>query len=146
MDDFVPASPEGVTSPAAAGEATSRWQLIRDVAVFQMKLALDALRDFALSPISLVAAVADLVTGGEKPGKHFYAVLGAGRETERWIRLFGELDRVSPAPDRGEAATIDAIVERVERVIVEQYERGGVTASAKDAIDRGLDAIGRKAG
>ena len=35
---------------------------------------------------------------------------------------------------------------RVENLIVEQYERGGMTATAKDAIDRSLDAFAPKSG
>ena len=120
-----------------------RWRLIRDVLVFQIRLGLDALRDLLLSPISIVAGLADLLLGGTR----FYSVLAAGRQTETWIHLFGELDRVAPreaATDAAQSASVDAIVERMERLIVEQYERGGVTASAKSAIDRGLDAIGRR--
>ena len=120
-----------------------RWQLIRDVAVFQLRLGLDGLRDFALIPISLIAGIVDLVLGGTR----FYSVLTAGRRTEEWIHLFAELDRVAPSDassDGAERGSVDAMIERVERVLVEQYERGGVTASAKSAIDRGLDALGRR--
>jgi hypothetical protein len=127
--------------------SSSRWQLIRDLAVFQLKLGLDALRDLVLSPISLIAGIVDLFASGEQAGKHFYSVLVAGRRTEAWINLFGELDRVAPrgeAADGAERASVDAIVERMERLLVEQYERGGVTASAKIAIDRGLDALARR--
>jgi hypothetical protein len=131
-----------------AGSASSnRWQLIRDIAVFQLKLGLDALRDLVLSPISLIAGIIDLFAGGERAGRHFYSVLVAGRRTEAWINLFGELDRAAPsgeAADGAERASVDAIVERMERLLVEQYERGGVTASAKTAIDHGLDALGRR--
>jgi hypothetical protein len=35
------------------------------------------------------------------------------------------------------------IVARFERAVVEQYQRGGVTASAKAAIDRSLDGLNR---
>lgn len=126
-------------------EAPTRWELIRDIAVFQLKLALDALRDLVLSPVSLVAGVADLVAGGERPGRRFYGVLLAGRRSERLINLFGEADRVAPRPGGREAegASLDALVARFERVIVEQYERGGITASAKATIDRSIDALGR---
>jgi len=119
-----------------------RWQLIRDVTVFQLRLGLDALRDFVLSPVSLIAGIADLFLGGTR----FYSVLAVGRRSEAWIHLFRELDRVAPdgAATGGEGASVDALVERVERLLVEQYERGGVTASAKSAIDRGLDAIARR--
>jgi hypothetical protein len=43
----------------------------------------------------------------------------------------------------GNSAPIDAVIGRLERLLVEHYERGGVTASAKAAIDRSLDAIAR---
>jgi hypothetical protein len=34
-----------------------RWRFLRDVLVFQVKLLLDNVRDFALVPISLVAVI-----------------------------------------------------------------------------------------
>jgi hypothetical protein len=49
----------------------------------------------------------------------------------------------SPQAAPADPASIDALVGRLERLIVEQYERGGMTASAKAAIDRSLDALGR---
>ena len=125
-------------------EAPTRWELIRDVLVLQVKLAVDAMRDLIVSPVSLVAGVLDLLTGGERPGRLFYSVLVAGRRTEQIINLFGEADRLVPrsaASSRANSVSIDALVTRFERMIVEQNERGGVTASAKAAIDRSLDAL-----
>ncbi len=136
MGDLVP-------SGDAPTGAPTRWQLIRDLAVFQLKLVIDALRDVVLSPISLVAAVVDLVRGGERPGRYFYDVLIAGRRSEAWINLWGEADRVAPRPRDAESASLDAMLERVEQLLVEQVERGGVTAAAKAAIDRSLDTISR---
>jgi hypothetical protein len=132
-------------------EAPNRWELIRDVLVLQLKLAVDALRDLVISPVSLVAGLVDLVQGGERPGRLFYGVLAAGRRSEALINLFGEAGRAKPSESSGaersessgEPVSLDAVVARVERMIVEQYERGGITASAKSAIDRSLDAIGR---
>ena len=104
--------------------------------VFQLKLGIDALRDVALMPISLVAAVVDLAKGGDQP-KSFYEVVRLGRRSERWINLFGAVE----PPEEGELPSLDSLVGEVERLVVEQVERGGVTASAKDAIDRSLDRI-----
>jgi hypothetical protein len=119
-------------------EAESRWELIRDLVVFQLKLALDALRDVLLVPVSLVAGIVDLVSGGEPPGKNFYGVVRLGRGTERWINLFGAVEE----PEGEEAVpSLDSLVGQLEHLIVDQVERGGVTASAKDAIDRSLDRI-----
>jgi hypothetical protein len=120
----------------AMSEPSTRWELIRDLLAFQLKLAADALRDFVISPIALVAGVIDLVRGGARTGELFQAVLAAGRRSERIINLFGEESLAE-----GEKSSIDALVGRFEKLVVEQYEKGGVTASAKAAIDRSLDAI-----
>ena len=122
----------------------TRWDLIRDLVVFQIKLAIDALRDIVMSPISIVAGLLDLILEGDRP-RHLYRVLLFGRQTERWINLFGEANRVDtgslPTGDGDPSDSLDTIVGQVEEMIVQEYERGGVTASAKAAIDRSLDAI-----
>ena len=41
----------------------TRWRLFRDVVVFQIKLAMEALLDLTLIPVSLAAAGLDLVFG-----------------------------------------------------------------------------------
>ena len=112
--------------------------------VFQVKLGIDAFRDFVFSPLSIVAAVIDLITGGEHPGRRFYAVLAAGGRTEGWINLFGAPNRSEGHELAVRGQTVDSFIKQVEGLVVEQYERGGLTASAKEAIDRSLDAIARK--
>jgi hypothetical protein len=114
-----------------------RWHLLRNVLVFQMKLAVDALRDFVLSPLSLGAALLDLATGTDREPLYFEQILALGRRSEGWINLFGR------EPDAGVARNpgIDRLVERMESLVIEQYERGGITAQAKAAIDRSLDAV-----
>jgi hypothetical protein len=136
---------QATDSPAPVhdgGELPGRWELIRDVLVFQLKLAIDAMRDVLLVPVSLIAGVADLVFGGERPGRIFQQVLALGRESEVIINLFGSHRETLPAT-QGQVPRVDDVVGRLEKLVVEQYERGGLTAQAKDAIDRGLDAIGR---
>ncbi len=128
------------SSETLAPEVSDRWEFLRDVLVFQLKLLLDAVRDLALSPVSIVAGVIDLISGDEPPGR-FYRVLAFGRRTDTWINLFGK-----PGEGGEEDITVDSLVAQVERLVVDQYERGGVTASAKQAIDRSLDAISRKTG
>jgi hypothetical protein len=125
-------------------ETANRWVLIRDVVVFQAKLAVDALRDLVLSPLTLAAAVVDLVRGREVGGL-FHELLVWGRRSERWIDLFGDAGRgEARAGTSRPGPGLDDLIGRLERLIVEQYERGGLTASAKTAIDRSLDAINRQ--
>jgi len=127
-------------------DSDGRWELIRDLVVFQVKLGLDAFRDLVFSPLSIAAAVIDLITGGEHPGRLFYSVLAAGGRTEGWINLFGAPNRTGGHELAANSRTVDSLIRQVEGLVVDQYERGGLTASAKEAIDRSLDTIGRKDG
>lgn len=68
----------------------NRRQLIKDVFVFQMKLLLDALRDFVLSPVALLCGAIDLISGAKKEQSLFQKLLHLGALSDRWINLFGE--------------------------------------------------------
>ena len=57
-----------------------RWRFWRDVLVFELKMFIGNLRDFALMPVSVGAAMIDLVSKGEREGSLFYRVL-------RWARM-----------------------------------------------------------
>ena len=125
-----------------------RWTLIRDAAVLQFKLIVDGLRDLILVPVSLLAAVASLISGKDgNPGPHFYQLLAAGKRSERWINLFGAYENAPEdviAENQFDDVSIDDIVNRVENFVVDEYKRGGVTAQAKARIDKALNAIQRK--
>ncbi|AWZ01626.1 hypothetical protein RHODOSMS8_02096 [Rhodobiaceae bacterium] len=132
MADFV--MPDGV----------DRWTLMRDVTVFQGKLILDGLRDLLLSPISIAAALIGIIGGGDKPGRQFYDLLYLGKRSEKWINLFGAASHVSPPRfDKEDSESVDALVDRLETVARRQYEKGGLTQNAKDAVDRALDAVNK---
>ncbi len=125
----------------------NRWELLRDVFVFQIKLAIDGFRDLLLVPISLIAALVDLVTPQHRAGQHFYDVVLLGRRSEKWINLFGAANRVlrghEPVLYQDEPR-LDDLVSRMEKMLVEQYENGSVTASAKGAIDKVLDSVQKR--
>ncbi len=126
----------------------SNWTLLRDVAVLQVKLLVDGLRDLLLVPASLIAGLIGLATGFDgKPGTQFYRLLGVGKQSERWINLFGALQN-APEVQREQhgfvGGDIDEIVGNLERFMVEEYQRGGVTKQAKDQIDRAIDRIQRR--
>jgi len=121
------------------------WTLIRDIAVLQVKLVVDGLRDLILVPTSLIAGIVSLAkTKDGKPGTEFYTLVSVGRQSERWINLFGAI-RNAPA-EVVEArhfgdADIDEIVSRVESFVVDEYKRGGVTSQAKDRIEKAMEAM-----
>ena len=129
-------------------ELPSRWTLIRDIAVFQVKLLLDGFRDLLLVPVSLVVGIITIFKGGSRPGREFYELLRFGRHSERWINLFGAAEHwYGPSVDDEffEAQDIDRMVTRVERFVVDEYSKGGLTTQAKERLDQALDSITRMA-
>ena len=137
------------SEPSETEEQTvhDRWTLIRDVAVFQVKLVFDGFRDVLLLPISLVAGIVSLVKGAGGASSEFYDLLKVGRRSERWINLFGAAERYHGPPseeDRFPLDDVDAMVSRVESFVVEEYQKGGVTAQAKERLDRALDRLHKR--
>jgi hypothetical protein len=120
-------------------EDPGRWALMRDVVVFQGKLALDALRDLALSPISITAALIGFARDKDKPGRYFYPLMRTGRRSDTIINLFGASTHAGLEAEVPDDPSIDELVARVEKVIVREYEAGGITAHAKDAFDKVID-------
>ena len=113
--------------------------------VFQLKLLLDNLRDLALVPISLVAALIDLVYKGEREGALFYRVLRWGAHSEEVIDVYSAIEHHAPSSFKvNPAYTVDAVVARLEGVLVREYEKGGTAASIKAAMDRAIDQVHRE--
>jgi hypothetical protein len=113
--------------------APNHWQLIRDLVVFQAKLALDGLRDLVLLPISLLAAILGLVASPDNPGKYFQRLLEFGRQTDVWINLFGATHHYQQ--DDAPPPSSDAYVEKLEEMLINEYKRGGVVKNLKDHTD-----------
>lgn len=129
-------------------QSPDRWMLIRDVAVLQVKLVFDGMRDLVLVPVSIIMAIVSLVKGGERPGPQFYDLMHLGKESEHWINLFGAAEHASKSgavADHFAGRDIDAMVSQVEAFVVDEYKKGGVTAQAKDHFDKMLDSARRKA-
>jgi hypothetical protein len=134
--------------------AGSRWQLVKDVAVFQVKLLIDGARDLFLVPVSIMAGIISLMHAGSNPGPQFYELLRLGRRSERWINLFSA---ATPETDSGERSNdsassshtlvpvdIDDLVNRVESFIVDEYANGGITGQARQRLDRALETLRAK--
>ncbi len=135
-------------TPDTPRDYPDRWTLIRDLFVFQAKLLVDGFRDLLLVPASLVAGVWSLVTGQkDRPGPQFYRLVSLGKQSEVWIDLFKAYEN-APEEVRREhefaVGNMDELVARFESFVVDEYERGGVTAQAKARIDKALDAIQRR--
>jgi hypothetical protein len=133
------------TSPPP--DPNERWKFVRDVAVFQLKMFLDNVRDFFLMPVSLIAALIDLVVRGEREGALFYRVLRWGAHSEDVIDVYSAIEhhprgdfKISPA------YTVDGVIARLENVVVREVEKGGTAASIKSAMDRAIDQLHAETG
>jgi len=76
-------------SVPAFPEYTSRWKLVRDLGVFELKLAVDGVKDLILAPLALAAVVADMVMPAESRGAFLRAVIQIGERFEKWLNLYG---------------------------------------------------------
>lgn len=126
-----------VTSPAS--QENDHWKFLRDVFVFQLKMLLDNVRDFALMPISLVAAAIDLIFKGDRQGSLFYQVLRWGAHSEEVIDVYSAIEH--ERPEVNPSHTVDAVIARLEGVLVRECEKGGTAASIKSAMDRAISQI-----
>ena len=122
--------------------SSKRGELIRKAIVFQVKLMADGFRDLVLIPVSFFAAIIGLLRGGDEPEKEFNQVIDVGRESERWINLFGNHD----VPENSNIATsIDVVFTKVEDVLKQQYKVDGTSKSAQAEIDEALKIAHQKA-
>lgn len=135
----VPANTEPEVLPPHNADA--RWKFIRDVGVFEMKLAINNFHNFFQIPVTFAVAVFDLFfTAKDKPeGSRFYKLVEWGRTIDDHIDIYSVVaHRERPM---NTAFTIDALVAKLEDVIVKEYEKGGTAANIKSAIDRAVDQM-----
>lgn len=117
----------------------SRFPVLRDVIVFQFKLFVDGLRDLLISPVSLLAALVDLLVPGDDGGRRFYAVVRYGRRTEEWINLFGAAGPTEPA---AETKGMDVILQDLEEMVRDPARREEARGRAQELLERLRHASG----
>ncbi|MEZ5461231.1 hypothetical protein [Dokdonella sp.] len=87
--------------------------IVRNVIVLQFKLLLDALRDLALSPLSIAAAVLDLLLSKQQSPRYFKRVLKIGLHSEEWIDLWSAAREDGPVRQEN----VDTLLARVEEIV-----------------------------
>jgi hypothetical protein len=122
----------------------ARWKFMRDVIVFESKLALNNFHNFFQIPITLAVAVFDLIFKGKEEGERFYKLLEMGRTIDDSIDIYSVIAHREKSLNKN--YTIDAVVARIESVIVKEYEKGGTAASVKQAVDKAFDGMQAKTG
>ena len=87
----------------------------------------------------------DLIYKGEREGALFYKVLRWGAHSEEVIDVYSAIEQHAPDSVKvNPAYTVDAVIARLERVVMREYEKGGTAASIKAAMDRAIDQLHRE--
>ncbi len=113
-------------------EKLTRWQIFRQLAVFQYKLLIDAAKDFLLSPLSIVAALIDMGRPRPRSKMLFTRLMRQGRRAERAINLFDKRVRESEW-------TVDRLVDSLEDTLRDQYLQPGEARDRANPKQPGAD-------
>jgi hypothetical protein len=113
----------------------ARTRLVWELVVFHLKLATEAIRDIFLSPVSIIAVIAGLIAGGDKPDLYFRRVQRFGRKSDLWLNVFG-------VHHRGPSA--DEIVKPIEESLLAQTRPGGRFERGVGHVNQLLDAVNKK--
>lgn len=97
-------------------EQVSTGRALRQLVRFQIKLALDAIRDLLLSPISLVVFIIDAVRKPPVQDSLYLRLMRAGRQSDRLINLFNEYSET-------DHYTVDETIAEMERVVSREVEK-----------------------
>ena len=96
-------------------EPVSTGSSFRALLLFQLKLALDAIRDVALSPLSFVAFLLDAIMKPPPEDRLFLRLMSLGRRSDQVINLFGEYGD-------GEHYTVDQTFTDVEAAVKPHWQ------------------------
>ena len=108
----------------------------RRLVIFQLKLAVDALRDIILSPVSIVCSLIDLAEKRKGKDSYFEKLMLFGRNTEKKINLFEQ--------HQIEESTIDSILHQVEGVVMKEYKDKNLSKKTISAIEKILKTESKK--
>ncbi len=98
------------SSKAGQASTVSARHALRHLVVLQIKLVLDAVRDFALSPISILVFVLDVIRKPAIEDSYYLRLMRLGRHSDRVINLFDEYSD-------GDHYTVDETLAGVEQTL-----------------------------
>jgi hypothetical protein len=112
--------------------AASRNVTLRDFGIFQLKLALDGLKDLVVFQVSVAAIVLDLLAGHGKRPRLFYSVVRASERFDAWLNLHAAARRLDETGSEDglfgvSEAGQDSLLGQIEELV-----RGGDRAKRGD--------------
>ena len=105
----------------------SRSVTLRDFAIFQVKLILDGMKDFAAVWLATGAIILDFIAGRGKRPRLFYSVVRMSERFDKWINLHSVVQRMDELESDdglfgGSTAGTDSLIGQIEQLV-----RGGDT-------------------
>lgn len=116
-----------------------RHVVIRDLVILQFKLWLDGIKDIVLSPLSIGAAVLDVLTGPSADGHRLYKVLRWGERFDLWLNLYDATGRAETSGEGlfgGSRAGDETLIGRLEEM-AKGYEEEGPEGRDQSSEARG---------
>lgn len=102
-----------------------RYVVFRDLAIFQIKLFLEGLKDILVSQLSIGAAALDLLFPTGRRGQRFYAVMRAAERFDNWLSLYGATERAAESDDGlfgVSRAGSDSMLGKLEEIVIGRRE------------------------
>lgn len=120
----------------------TRQSLVREALIFQVKLAVDGLKDLVLLPMSLFALFFELLAPSENSGGLLRRVLRVGAHFDRWLDLYAPIKHELPPEDMGPGG-FDRSISALEKSVQREVETGELGGKAKAAMQRVLEEAKR---
>lgn len=112
----------------ASNESSGLWRKTRKLLLLQVKLWVDAIRDFALMPVGLVCYLLDLASDS-KDERYWNKLMKWGRKSDHHINLF-QHDSFEEKP----SVTIDDVADIVEDVLKTDVKQSQNTQQLVETI------------
>ncbi len=99
--------------------------VLRDLAVYQVKLIVDGLKDLAMIWVSIGAAVLDVIRPTEQRGRRFYATMRAAERFDRWLNLYGASETAAEDEEGlfgASRAGADSLLGKLEEMVLGHEE------------------------
>lgn len=116
---------------------TSRSVTIRDFAIFQIKLALDGVKDFVAFNLSIVALLLDFISGRGKRPRLFYSVVRGSERFDKWLNLHSMIEQMDDMENMDEDEGFFAGADEDDDSLVGEIERLVKKAKAKPPLGPG---------
>ncbi|MCI0433458.1 MAG: hypothetical protein L0271_07400 [Gemmatimonadetes bacterium] len=120
-----------MTGTGEAPPLGRRLVLLRDLAIFGLKILLDGLKDVVLIQIAVVAVALDILFPTGTHGKRFYTVLRKSEQFDRWLNLYHVAEKAQDNEEGLLGATVagaDSLIGKIESMVSRRGERGTTTS------------------